>query len=78
MTRPDTIRPQTPPRNENPVFLDYDEAASLLRTSKRTLQRKVAAGEFIKPLYITERTVVFPEHEVRQWMWDQVEARANG
>lgn len=78
MTRPDTIRPETPSRSENPVFLDYEEVGALLRTSKRTLQRMVAAGEFIKPLHITERTVVFPEHEVRQWMWDQVEARGNG
>ncbi|MFV0443903.1 MAG: helix-turn-helix transcriptional regulator [Planctomycetaceae bacterium] len=78
MAQLDTIRPEPLTRDDTPRFLDYEEVGRMIRASKRTVQRMVARGDFVEPIYLSERTVVFAEHEVRDWMWDQIETRGHG
>lgn len=78
MTQPDATRPEPPSRDEAPRFLDYEEVGQMIHASKRTVQRMVARGDFVEPIRLTERTVVFAEHEVKAWMWEQLERRSHG
>lgn len=70
MTQPDAIR-----HDETPVFLDYGDLEKLIRVTRRTIQRMVAAKKFPQPVYLTERNPVFLEHEVHSWMRARVEER---
>jgi predicted DNA-binding transcriptional regulator AlpA len=42
--------------------------------SRSTLDRLVAAGEFVKPIRLTERRLAYNAAAVEQWMSERMEA----
>ena len=49
-------------------FLTEKSVAHLTTFSRATINRKVAAGEFPKPLWISQRRKVWKESDVGNWM----------
>jgi predicted DNA-binding transcriptional regulator AlpA len=45
----------------------------LTSLSRGSIDRKSAAGEFVKPIYLSPKRKVFPRSEVMAWMKAQME-----
>jgi prophage regulatory protein len=52
----------------NDRYLTATAVADLTTFSRATIERKVAAGQFPTPIYISERRKAWKESAVRQWM----------
>lgn len=49
-------------------FLTEAITSKITTLSRATINRKVAAGDFPPPIYISERRKAWKESAVRQWM----------
>jgi prophage regulatory protein len=49
-------------------FLTEAITSKITTLSRATINRKVAAGDFPAPIYISERRKAWKESAVRQWM----------
>ena len=58
-------------------FLTEKSVAQITTFSRATINRKVTAGEFPKPLWISERRKVWKESEVSGWMAAQTATLGN-
>jgi prophage regulatory protein len=55
-------------------FLTPKAVTQLTSFSRSTLDRKVASGDFPKPLKISDRRLAYRESAVVEWMQSKVEA----
>lgn len=53
---------------EQEEYLTEAVTAKVTTLSRSTIRRKVAAGTFPAPIYISERRKAFKKDSVRQWM----------
>ncbi len=53
-------------------FLTAKRVAELTTFSRATINRKVDAGEFPAPVFISERRKVFSAQAVRRWMAERM------
>jgi predicted DNA-binding transcriptional regulator AlpA len=61
--------PQTTERHvDKENFLTEAATSQITTLSRSTINRKVAAGQFPKPIYISDRRKAWKESAVRQWM----------
>ena len=60
----------------SPTFLTPKRVCERTTLSRASLDRLVAAGEFPKPVKITDRRLAFQESEVLAWMQSKLEAIA--
>jgi prophage regulatory protein len=58
-------------------YMDLKELQALLNISRQTIERKIAAGEFPKKIYITDRRVRWLRREVELWKQSKANARFN-
>lgn len=49
-------------------FIRTEEVATMLGVSRRTLERMVAAGSFIKPIKLTARTLGWEKAALEQYL----------
>lgn len=49
-------------------FLSPNKVAELTTLHRATIYRKVAGGDFPKPVRVSERRIAFRETDVRAWM----------
>lgn len=54
------------------TFMTPKRVCERTSLSRATLDRLVAAGEFPKPIRLTERRLAFNEAEVQNWMADKL------
>ena len=57
---------------QSELFLTEKSVAQLTTFSRATINRKVAAGEFPRPLWISHRRKVWKSSEVSDWMAAQI------
>lgn len=56
------------------TFLTPKQVCGRIALSRASLDRLVAAGEFPKPIKLTERRLAFEETKVEAWMQQKVVA----
>jgi predicted DNA-binding transcriptional regulator AlpA len=54
-------------------FLPLKKVVELTSLSRASIDRKSAAGEFVKPIYLSPKRKVFPRSAVLAWMKGQME-----
>jgi predicted DNA-binding transcriptional regulator AlpA len=59
---------------DNDRFLTASAVAELTTLSRATIDRKVAIGEFVRPIQLSPRRKAFRESEVLAWMAEKVAA----
>jgi prophage regulatory protein len=60
---------------DNQEFWTEKKVAEVTTLSRATIGRKVAAGEFPKPIRISERRKAWTPDSVRTWIADRISAR---
>jgi prophage regulatory protein len=58
---------QTPTETQTQRFLRRPEVCDLTGLKTSTLYEMMQAGQFPRPISISKRLVVWPEHEVAAW-----------
>lgn len=48
--------------------LRINQTAALLKVSRKTIYRWIAAGQFVRPIRLSSRIVVFNRAELLAWM----------
>lgn len=61
---------------DNDSFLTEATTAELTTLSRATINRKVAAGEFPPPIYISRRRKAWQASAVRDWMAQKIAGTA--
>lgn len=65
-------------RNEKPSLITAKEALKRVQRSKSWLYKRLADGEFPKPVRVGARAISFVESEVTDWINAQIDATRGG
>lgn len=60
------------------TLLRLHEVCRRTGKSRSEIYRRIAAGDFPKPVKLGERASAWPEHEVSAWIADRIAARDAG
>lgn len=66
---------QEPQVTQPTRFLRMTAVVERTGLNKRTIQRRIAANNFPKPVSLGDRAIGFVEAEIEKWMEDRMEAR---
>jgi prophage regulatory protein len=64
--------------NAREALLRLPQVESLVGLKRSSIYRRIAAGDFPKPISLGGRAVAFPASQVQQWIADRIAGAAQG
>jgi prophage regulatory protein len=69
---------QTTPNDAREALLRLPQVESLVGLKRSSIYRRIAAGDFPKPISLGGRAIGFPASQIQQWIADRIAGAGQG